>query len=314
MRSPPTVSQELPETPATEPPPIPRAPLVHVEEGRRPIWWDVRQAWRSRGLIPWFAAKVLIRKIVGTKLAWAWLVIRPLMDTVGKALIFGGLLKVGAPNAIPYFVFLMVGMVGWRLFERIVYWSTRSFDVFNKFMKSLDFPLLLVPISAAAYPAVEVAVYVAVLVGALAYYVLTEGTLYLRIGPELVVAAAGIGIAVVAAFGIALWTSVLNGKARDMRFIIRYVLDFWLYLTPVIYPLTAVPPAYRPLAAINPMTQPIEMIKFGLIGAGRVEMRSVIWSVSFALLMVISGLWYFNREASRSVDLHGGGAEEDDEM
>lgn len=293
----------------------PEAPVVHIEDARLSAWASVRAVWHYRGWLPWLGSDVLIRKIAGTKLGWLWLVIRPLMDSVGKALIFGGLLQVGAPNGVPYFVFMMVGMVAWRLFDRFVYYAARSFDIYSKLMKTFNFPLLLVPLAAGAYPAVEVGVYVLVLIGAVGFYAATDGVVYIQFSPVTLVSLVGFALMILIAWGISLWVSVLNGKARDTRLLIRYVLEIWLYVTPVVYPLTSLPPAFKALAALNPLTAPVELVKLGLIGAGRVESLPLAWSCAFAALMILSGLWFFNREASRSIGLHGpGGDDEEDDL
>lgn len=289
-----------------------KAPVVRIMEPRTSAWASVRDAWRYRGWIPWFGARVLVKRIAGTKLGWLWLLIRPLVDTLGKALIFGAVLQIAAPNAVPYFVFLLAGMTTWRFFERWVFQATRSFDQYSKLMKGLKFPLLLVPFSAGAYPLVEASVYFLVFAGAIVTYLFIDGILYLRLSPDLLVAAAGLALALVSAWGVGLWVSVLNAKARDWRYIMRYVLEIWLYLTPVVYPLSAVPPSIRTFALLNPLTAPIEMVKLGLLGAGRVETVSVLSSLSFVVLMVSSGLWFFTREAMRSIDLHGASDEEEE--
>ena len=273
----------------------------------------VRDAWRERALVPWLGTRVLVKLIWGTKLGPAWLVLRPLMDTLGKALIFGGVLQVAAPGGMPYFIFLLAGMIAWRLFERVVFYATRSFDFYRKSMRELDFPLLLAPIAAGAFPAVELAVYVTVFAGTILFYAVFMGQMWLQTGPELLLILPGMAIILIAAWGLGFWTSVLNGKARDTRLTMRYVLEFWLYLTPVVYPLSAVPPAYQWLATINPMTAPVEVVKLGLVGTGQVETYPLLWSITFAVLMLLSGLWFFSREAVRSVDLHGAVDDEDEE-
>jgi lipopolysaccharide transport system permease protein len=301
-------------SPAASAPTVGRAPeVVTVHAFPASAFRALRDAWRARDLVPWLGTRVLVKIIWGTKLGPAWLVLRPLMDTLGKALIFGGLLGVAAPGGMPYFVFLLAGMIAWRFFERLVFYATRSFDFYRKSMTELDIPLLLVPISAGMFPLVEIAVYVAVFLGAILYFAVVNGQFYLQTGPQLLLFPAGVAILVTTALGIGFWTSVLNGKARDTRLTIRYVLDFWLYLTPVVYPLTAVPPAYRWLAEINPVTAPVELVKEGLIGTGSVSPEPVLWSLAFAALMFVSGLWFFSRHAIRSVDLHGFDEDEDED-
>ena len=79
------------------------------------------------------------------------------------------------------------------------------------------------------------------------------------------------------------------------------------------YPLTAIPPAYRVLFEANPLTAPIEMVRLGLLGTGEVGLYPALWSIAFAAIAVTSGLWFFSREARRSVDTHGPDAEEDED-
>lgn len=289
------------------------ATVVTVTDTPPGVWTLVRETWRERRLAPRLGTRVLLKLVWGTKLGAWWLVLRPTMDTLGKALIFGALLGVAAPGGVPYFVYLLAGLIGWRLFDRIVLYATRSFDLYRKVMTQIDFPLLLAPLSSAAFPLVEVSVYVGVLLVAVLFFLTVHGELYLALGFESLAILGGLAILVAAACGIGLWTSVLHGKARDTRLVMRYVLEFWLYLTPVVYPLTAIPPEYRMLANANPLTAPIEMVKLGLLGTGEVTLYPALWSAAFAVTAVTSGLWFFSREARRSVDIHGPGADEDED-
>jgi lipopolysaccharide transport system permease protein len=286
---------------------------VTITDSPPGAWASLRDAWRYRELAPKLGTRVLVKLIWGTKLGAWWLVVRPLMDTLGKALIFGGVLSVVAPGGIPYFIFLLAGLIAWRMFDRIILYATRSFDFYRKVMSDLDFPLLLVPLSSSAFPAVEITVYVAVFLGAVLFYALVQGQMFLNIGPDTAAAVGGLAIMIAAGWGIGFWTSVLNGKARDTRLVIRYVLEFWLYLTPIVYPLSAIPPVYQKIAEINPMTAPVEMVKLGLIGNGHVGFYPAVWSVAFASVMVVSGLWFFSREARSSVDIHGPGGDDEEE-
>jgi len=218
-------------------------------------------------------------------------------------LLFGGLLQVPAPGPVPYFLFVLAGLTGWRLFERTVFFQTRSFDLYRKMMKEVAFPLLLIPLAAAAFPALEIAVYLLVFVVSMLVFLFVDGQLYLQL--DTVALVAGFGLIITSALGLGLWTSVLNAKARDVRLGIRYVLQFWLFLTPVVYPLSALPKAYEWVAAVNPMTAPIELVKSGLLNVGNVRPDDLLLSVCFAAVMLLSGLWFYARQARRSIDVLG---------
>lgn len=271
-----------------------------VEEGRvtlhrRPqsTLAMVREAFAARYLVPRFGARALAKRYARTKLGRLWLVIRPAMEIFGMAFIFGAVLS--APSeGVPYTVFLLVGLSIWRLFDRALYWSTRGFELYGRLPQRLSFPLLLIPVSAAAPGLVEALVYLVFLVGVVAYYALAQGDVFVGVGPELLVAAAGLGLAFAFACGLGLSLSVLNARARDVRFTLRYVLDVWLFVTPVIYPVDALPGAFKMLATVNPMAAPVEMFKHGLIGVGEVQLGAVLVSVGATVAAVVSGLWFFN--------------------
>ncbi len=297
------VARPLVETAPPEPALEADRPEVVVRDARDTVRSSIRHAWAERHLAPRLGVRVLVKRIAGTKLGLSWLVIRPVMETVGMTLLFGGLLQVPAPGPVPYFLFVLAGLTGWRLFERTVYFQTRSFDLYRKMMKGVAFPLLLIPIAAAAFPAVEIAVYLLVFVVSVLVFLLVDGQLYLQIDTLALIA--GFALIITSAFGLGFWTSVLNAKARDVRLGIRYVLQFWLFLTPVVYPLSALPKAYEWIAAVNPMTAPIELVKSGLLNVGNVRPDDLLLSVCFAAVMLASGLWFYAREARRSIDVLG---------
>jgi len=268
---------------------------------------EIAEAWRNRQLIPRLAARVVVKTYVRTILGRAWLVLRPLMDSIGLALLFGAVIGIEVPGGdTPYLLFLLVGLYGWRLFERSLFWSTRSFDRYSRLVRKLNPPLLLMPIAAIGPAIVESAVYAAILTGVAAFYVIADDTLYLAAGPQLLLGIAGVILCLCLALGLGLTLSVLNARARDVRLGLRYVLTVWFYVTPVIYPLGRLPETFQLLAQINPVTPMIEMIKEGFIDAGRVEPLGVAWAVVATLGSIAFGLWFFSRKAvDFTTPLHG---------
>lgn len=278
-------------------------PEVVVRDARDTIRSSISHAWAERHLAPRLGVRVLVKLVSGTKLGLSWLAIRPLMETVGMTLIFGGLLQVSAPGPVPYFIFVLAGLTGWKLFERTVFYLTRSFDVYRKLMKGVVLPLLLIPVASAAFPIVEISVYLLVFAASIVVFYFVDGQVYLQINTLAVLS--GFALILGSAVGIGLWTSVLNGKARDVRLTMRYVLQIWLFLTPVVYPLSALPGPYKWIAAVNPMTAPVELVKSGLLNVGNVRGDDLTVSICFAAVMLLSGLWFYAREARRSIDVLG---------
>ena len=124
---------------------------------------------------------------------------------------------------------------------------------------------------------------------------------------------AGLALSLGLAWGLGLWLSVLNAMARDVRLSLRYVLMVWMYVTPVIYPVSALPEGWQFLATINPVAAPVELIKEGLIGAGDVELDAILVSIGVTLVACVSGLWFFARVAPIAVGRAPEEDEDDDE-
>jgi len=274
---------------------------------------SLRYAWAERELLKPMMARFLAKRIRGTKLGRLWLLIRPFMDALGKTLLFGGVLKLSSGGGTPYFLFLLAGLVGWRLFERTLMYGMRSIRLYRKLMRSFHFPLLFVAISSLAYPLVEAAVYLLVLFGTVIFFWATTGHFYLSPPPRLLLVVPGFALLLVLTMGATLWLAVANAKARDFRYGLRYVLPIGLFVTPILYPISKLPHQWHWLAVVNPLTAPIEMIKYGLIGAGFIELRALVVSFVFGAIITVSGLWYWTREAARSLEYDTGGDDDDDD-
>lgn len=275
---------------------------------------EVAEAWHSRQLIPRLAARVVVKTYVRTILGRTWLILRPVMDSLGLALLFGAVIGLQAPGGTPYLLFLLVGLYGWRLFERSLFWSTRSFDRYARIVRKLNPPPLLMPIAGIGPAIVESGVYALLIVCMVAFYGITDGTLYVTLGPETLLGVAGVLLCVCFALGLGFTLSVLNARARDVRIGLRYVLSIWFYVTPVIYPLSKLPATFQVLAQINPVTPMIELIKEGVLGVGRVDPLGVLWAVVATLATGAFGLWFLSRKAADfTTPMEGGIVADDDE-
>jgi len=295
-----------------EPRPAPR----RRRPGHHPPHWSVRdllrQSWESRHLFLALGGRLLSIRFARTKLGRAWFVIRPVMEIFGMSLLFGGILAVSPAANVPYMIFLVFGMAGWRFFQYATYWSTLSFDRYGRLLRKLDFPLMPVPIASTAIAISYLAVYMAIGAALLAYYLVVDGKLYLEVGPKLFLALFGFALCFLFSWGIGMFTSVWNAHTRDVRFVIRYVLQFWFFLTPVVYPLSQIPSAYQTLAQANPMAAPIDMIKEGLLGIGQVDPWAVLWSVGVILTVCTGGIWFFSRHATNFMGPAGWEQDEDE--
>jgi lipopolysaccharide transport system permease protein len=277
----------------------------------------LRDAWRDRALVRSLASRLIVRSVAGTRLGLAWLVVRPVLDTAGKALLFGGVLDAGSAGDVPYPLFLLVGLIAWSWFAITWLWTTRSFDAYQRIARGLSFSPLLLPIAASARAAIQVVVYIGVLVLVALVYLVLDGTTYLQLGPELLAAAVSFALAWMLAVALGLWTSVLNARARDVRLGLRYVIELWLFATPVLYPVSRLPGVMQDVAWLNPMTAIVELAKEGLLGAGEVEPLGLVWSIAFLAIATVGGLVFFERMVTaslmRPISQHAKDEEEEEE-
>jgi lipopolysaccharide transport system permease protein len=276
------------------------APDTWVIEPRREALMDrLRDVWRYRRLLRFFAAKSLAKLYKRTILGAAWIFIRPLFPLVVNTIVFGGVLGVGS-NGVPYFLFINCGGALWELFSQSVTWGTRSLELNRGFMTRIYLPRLILPVATMTPAFLNFAISLGVLAVAIAYYRVTTGVLYWtpwHTGWALL----AVVQASLLALGIALWTSVPALQARDVRFTIGYVLGFWLFLTPVLYPLN-VAPKYAWLLALNPMVAPVNAFKYGVFGIGSVSATEWLFSSIMTVMTVVSGLWFFGRAEADAAD------------
>jgi lipopolysaccharide transport system permease protein len=262
---------------------------------------QVGEFWRHRKTLWHFGQRSIRRMYKGTKLGVLWLFIRPLVPLIITTVVIGQLLGVPS-DGVPYFLFYLAGTTSWMLFERSAQWATRSLDLHKSIVKKVYFPRLILPISSIAPAAIEALSYMGLLLAACVYYLVHDGHWYLRVGPSLLFALVAAVLSVVLAVGVGLWTAVWQTRAREVRYTLSYAMRFWNWLTPVMYPLSEIPPKYHWLASLNPMAPLVETFKWGVLGIGTFNVGALCYAVVAVMLTLASGIWYFNRSEAVAVD------------
>jgi lipopolysaccharide transport system permease protein len=259
------------------------------------------EIWRYRRILGFFAGRALRSLYARTRLGWGWLLIRPLAPLVAGTLVFGGLMSVSS-EGIPYFLFFLTGSIIWGFFENPLNWGTRGLELNRNLIAKLYFPRVLLPLATMAAGLVDPLVNSGVLVGTLIYYYLSGGVWYISFEPRLLLAPIAVLTVLTLALSFALALSVWQVRARDVRFGMGYVLGFWFFFTPVIYPLSRIPEAYRDLAFLNPMTGAVLTFKWALLGIEAFYPAGFGYSIACALLGLTAGAWYFVRMENRTAD------------
>jgi lipopolysaccharide transport system permease protein len=258
--------------------------LIAPSSGWRPI--DLREVWEYRellGIFVWRDVKVRYRQTI---LGVLWVVAQPLITALIFTLLFNRVAKIDA-GGVPYSLFVMVALVPWSFFSAGVTASSNSLIGSSHLISKVYFPRVIVPAASVLSGFVDMFVTVAlVIVMALVYRA--------GIGPQIVFLPLAIAVCALFAFGAGLWLSALNVEYRDVRVVIPFLLQLWMYATPVVYPLHVVPERYRWIAMINPLTPIVETFRAAMLG-GAVPWGALGYSLAFTLVVLVTGAFYFRR-------------------
>ena len=280
-------------------PPTAAAAPVDVHWGTDSLGYSVGDVWHQRSLLPRIGIRVMIKGLAGTVLGPFWIVAAPIVSLVGFGFLFGSIAKPPS-HGVPYLVFMLAGALGWSAFERVAFWGTRprrlpphhpqrqralahgpDRGVGDRGRRGRD---------DAAHPVRHAAR----LLG-------DHGHLYLRISPQLLLAPVGLVLSVLVGWSVAFWTGTLNARARDVRLVFRWVLLIWLYVTPVLYPLSSLPEPIAALAEFNPVVAPVEMVKEGFLNIGSLELSRLAVTLGFILVVGGSGAWFCTHMSPRFI-------------
>jgi homopolymeric O-antigen transport system permease protein len=305
-----TPVREVEAEPATDP------NAVEIVDYRPTLGESLREAWRARHLLWDLSSSALMAYVMKYRLGPTWILLSVFMPVIGYSLIFGGaVFNVQAPNGMPYFLFVLVGMMGWQLFQSTVTIAARSFLRLRTVIRDIHFPLILVPIAGSSQALLRFFLYLAAYVISVIYFAFSRGKIYAQLQPKyLALSVGGLFLCVMLAWGISLWTAPLTAHTLDVRMVIRYVIPFWMFVTPVLYPIDQLHGTTRLIAEINPLSSPVEMAKVGLVGVGSVRLYAGIWSVGLIVGVFCSGVWFMNRFGSRIVGLQPAFDDEEEGM
>jgi lipopolysaccharide transport system permease protein len=261
----------------------------------------VVDVWHHRRLLGFLAVRALRKVYRRTVLGWLWLFINPLFPLALRALIFGALIGVTS-EGIPYFLFLLAGSIVWDTFASSLTWGTRGLEMNRHLVDQIYVPRALLPFCNTAPALLDFAIKTTVFALAAVYYAAIDGQVYVRTGTPLLWAGAALLLVFGFSAGLSFFTSIWGENTRDMRFTLGQLLSVWYLLTPVLYPLSAVPERYRDWMLLNPLAIVVETFKWGLFGTG--ELRPVAFGATAAgvLGLMLAGLAYFARAEAQAID------------
>jgi lipopolysaccharide transport system permease protein len=255
-------------------------------------WGKIRDFASYRALMWPLALQAIRRRYRRTLLGWPWLVIRPLIAAVAGSILFAGVL--GVETGPPYLLFFAVSMAAWSLLNVGLPWCTRSLEMNRRLLETVYFPRLLLPVTHLVPAIVEFAVFVVVALLVACYFLLAGG--YSLPPPTSLLYAVGAtvyGLSLVLAIG--LWTCILGARNRDLRFSLPYIVQVWLFATPVVYPITAVPADWRAVISANPATLLVSMFRRGFFEQEQITQPMVVGGFGVTVPLLLGGFWFFHR-------------------
>ena len=260
-----------------------------------------REMWSYRRMFLFFGRRAFEKLYKRTILGKAWIFLRPLVPLLVQVFVFGGLLQVAGQSRVPYFLFLSVGTAVWELFASSLMWATRSLQLNGAILSRLYVPRLILPIASMVPGLAYFAIHLGVIAAALVYYRLHDGIWYLD-PTWLFVAPVAVVLILLFALSIGLWTAVLGAGARDVRFGLGYVLEFWIYLTPVVYPVSIVPDHVEWAFYLNPIAVYVVAFRGAILGGEGPP--PLAWASALAITAagLAAGLAFFHKAEAEAVD------------
>lgn len=251
--------------------------------------------WRYRELLYFLIWRDVKIRYKQTVLGATWAVLQPFLTMIIFSIFFGFL--AGIPSdGVPYPLFAYVGLVPWMFFANGLTLSSNSIVANQALIRKVYFPRLVIPIAAVASGIIDFCIAFVVLVGLVLWYGATP-TINVIWLPALVL------LALVTSLGAGLWSSALNVLYRDIQYIVPFTVQVWLYASPIVYPSSLIPEAWRPLYGINPMAGVVEGFRWALLGTDTAPGPLIIVSAAVALILLISGLFFFRRMENRFADV-----------
>jgi len=260
---------------------------------------NLKEIWDYRDLVMLFVRRDFVAKYKQTILGPFWFILNPLISTLMYTLVFAGIAKIPT-EGIPPQLFYLSGIVGWSYFASCLNGTSSTFVNNAGIFGKVYFPRLVSPISIIISSMVQLGIQFLLLSGFMIYYSLSgfhiQINIHLLYIPLLIINLALLGLG----FGIIF--SALTTKYRDLTNFLGFGVQLWMYITPVIYPSSAVPEKYQILVFLNPVAPLVEAFKFGLIGAGEFNPGRLLYSVVFTCILLFVGVILFNRTEQNFMD------------
>lgn len=270
-------------------------PSLRIAPSKGWVSLKLGELWDYRELLYFLIWRDIKVRYKQTALGAAWAIIQPFFTMVVFSLFFGKLAKMPSDD-IPYPLFSFAALVPWTFFVNGLTQSSNSLVGSANLITKVYFPRLIIPIASVFSGIVDFVLAFVVLVCMMLYYGITP-TLNVLWLPLFLL------LALVASLGIGLWLSALNVEYRDVRYVVPFIAQFWLFVTPIAYPSSLLPEPWRTLYGLNPMVGVVEGFRWALLGTRTAPGLIIAVSSTAALVGMVSGAFYFRRMEKTFADI-----------
>ncbi len=262
--------------------------LTVIQPSRGWAWIDLRELWRYRELVYFLIWRDVKVRYKQTLLGAAWAILRPFLSMVIFTVVFAGLANLDTDGAPPP-VFYFSGLLPWMLFQDGVVKAGNSLVTGSSLITKVYFPRIAIPLASVLSGVVDFALAFLVLIGMMIYYGVRPTDAVWTLPLFLL-------LALVTSLGVGLWLSALNVQYRDVGYVTPFLLQAWMFASPVVYSATLIPEGWARIAyGLNPMAGVVQGFRWAILGVGEPPSGLIILSILVAIFLLISGMLYFKR-------------------
>ncbi len=285
-----------PAPPGSAAAPLNRVPHLRIQPSKGWVALKLDEVWAYRELLFFLTARDIKVRYKQTVIGAAWAIIQPLMTMVVFSIFFGGLARIPS-DGIPYPIFSYAALVPWSLFAYGLTESSNSLVGSANLIKKVYFPRLIIPLASVLAGVVDFLLAFAVLIVMMLAYGIAPTLNVLWLIPL-------VALTLVTALGVGMWLSALNVEFRDIRYIIPFLTQFWMFITPIAYPSSLIEnETLRALYGLNPMAGVVEGFRWALLGTDTAPGPVILVSALASVALLISGMFYFRRMEKSFADV-----------
>jgi lipopolysaccharide transport system permease protein len=268
--------------------PVDPLPTIVIEPAARWPSINVGEMWANRELLLFLVWRDIKVQYAQTALGAGWAVLQPLLTMLIFTVIFGRLAKIPS-DGVPYSVFTLAALIPWMYFSNAFSAASSSLVASSNLITKVYFPRLIIPVVAVLSGLVNFAVSCVVLAIMMAWYHVTPSVLAIPMIPALLL------LTILTATGVGCWLAAIYIQYRDVRHIVPFIVQIWMYISPVVYPSSLVPERYRTLYALNPMAGIIQTFRVVLLRTGEIPWGTLGISTIVGVSLFLSGTLYYRR-------------------